>query len=76
MKKLKFEKLTDVSELCDFYCGIDTIDTFLHGDFQDYQQYEHINQKHTQLFLFMRSAVSIQQKSFRKLSPHCVCIES
>lgn len=36
MKKLRFEKLTDVSELFDFYCGIDTIDTFLHGDFQDY----------------------------------------
>lgn len=36
MKKLKFEKLMDVSELCDFYCGIDTMDAFLHGDFQDY----------------------------------------
>lgn len=36
MKQLKFERLTDASELCDFYCGVDTMDTFLHGDFQDY----------------------------------------
>lgn len=36
MKKLKFERLTDASQLRDFYCGIDTMDTFLHGEFRDY----------------------------------------
>ena len=28
--------MSAASELDDFYCGIDTIDTFLHGDFKDY----------------------------------------
>lgn len=36
MKQLEIQKLSDANELKDFYCGIDTIDDFLHGDFKDY----------------------------------------
>lgn len=36
MRRLEFKKLSDASELKGFYCGVNTIDDFLHGDFRDY----------------------------------------
>ena len=36
MTRLEFKQLSEASELDDFYCGIDTMDQFLHGEFKDY----------------------------------------
>ena len=36
MNSLEFSRLTDASILSEFYCGVDTMDDFLHGEFKDY----------------------------------------